>query len=152
MSATSSSSITMASCGRGRAGALAGPVRADATGGSQGFAQLVCLIGDFTDTDPTPAMLDSLVKVLAWLANRYGIDTSPGASTSFVSRGSQRWPVGTSVTTHTIAGHRDMSYTECPGDHVYFLINSDLRERVQTQRAAWQGALFRAQRLGPVVS
>ena len=34
--------------GEGRTGSIAGPVTADATGGSQGFAQLVCLIGDFT--------------------------------------------------------------------------------------------------------
>ena len=33
----------------GRAGSLAGPVVADATGGNQGFAQLVCLIGNFVD-------------------------------------------------------------------------------------------------------
>ena len=37
----------------GRAGALAGPVVADATGGSQGFGQLVCLLGDFTSRQPT---------------------------------------------------------------------------------------------------
>ncbi|MEQ1694146.1 MAG: carboxyl transferase domain-containing protein, partial [Gemmatimonas sp.] len=36
----------------GRKGALAGPVVADATGGSQGFAQLVCLIGNFTSVLP----------------------------------------------------------------------------------------------------
>ena len=53
----------------GRAGALAGPVVADATGGSQGFAQLVCLLGDFTDADPDGGVhWTSLVKVLAWLA------------------------------------------------------------------------------------
>ncbi len=133
----------------GRAGALAGPVRADATGGSQGFTQLVCLVGDFTQTDPTGAMTDSLVKVLAWLADRYGIDTSPGATTTFVSRGSQRWRAGTTVTTSTIAGHRDMSYTTCPGDHVYAGLQSGLREAVNAQREAWSGATYRAERLGP---
>ena len=132
----------------GRAGALGGPVRADATGGSQGFAQLVCLVGDFTTADPTQAMIDSLIKVLAWLAIRYGIDTAPGATTSFVSRGSQRYASGVPVTTPTIAGHRDMSYTGCPGDQVYFHLD-DLRTQVHAQRAAWQGTLFQAQRLGP---
>lgn len=132
----------------GRAGALAGPVRADATGGSQGFAQLVCLVGDFTTADPTQAMIDSLVKVLAWLAIRYGIDTASGTTTSFVSRGSQRYASGAPVTTPTIAGHRDMSYTGCPGDHIYFHLD-EVRARVDAQRAAWQGALFQAERLGP---
>ncbi|CAB4861518.1 unannotated protein [freshwater metagenome] len=139
----------------GRAGALAGPVMADATGGSQGFAQLVCLIGSFTTVDPTPAMIDSLVRVLAWLAIRYGIDTYPDATTSFISRGSQIYRAGTLVTTPTIAGHRDMSYTECPGDHVYSLLTTGLRDRVNLQRFGWMGTppengVYHAQRLGRV--
>ena len=119
-----------------RAGSLAGPVVADATGGSQGFAQLVCLLGDYTTRTPSPAMQDSLVKVLAWMADRYHVDTSPGATTSFVSRGSNRWRAGTTVLTPTIAGHRDMSRTGCPGDSAYALLPG-LRTRVQAQRAAW---------------
>ena len=62
----------------GRKGALAGPVVADATGGSQGFAQLVCLIGNFTNILPTPAQQTGLVRTLAWLADRYKIDTDAG--------------------------------------------------------------------------
>ena len=38
-----------------RAGSLAGPVVADATGGNQGYAQLVCMIGDFQLQPPTVA-------------------------------------------------------------------------------------------------
>src|SRR6056297_1077734 len=41
----------------GRAGSLDDAVRASATGGSQGFAQLVCVLGDFTAQNPTPAAL-----------------------------------------------------------------------------------------------
>src|SRR4029078_4165406 len=91
----------------GRAGALTGPVVADATGGSQGFAQLICLLGDFTSQVPTAAAQASLVNVLAWLSDRYAIDIGEAATTSFISRGSQRWAAGTPVTTPTIAGHRD---------------------------------------------
>ena len=133
----------------GRTGAMAGPVRASATGGSQGFAQLVCMLGDFTTTVPTAAALASLVKVLALLADRSQIDTSPGATTSFVSRGSQRWPAGTRVTTRTIAGHREMSYTSCPGDALFPHI-SELPAKVQAQRAAWSDVLKPAVRLGHV--
>src|ERR1700712_1496297 len=94
-------------------------------------------------------MTDSLTKVLAWLADRYGVDTSPGATTTFVSRGSQRYAAGAQVTTPTIAGHRDMSYTECPGDHVYIRIVGGLRDQVHAQRSVWSGALYQADRLGP---
>ena len=118
----------------GRTGALQAPVRADATGGSQGFAQLVCLVGDFTSVVPTPAAQDSLVKVLAWLADRAGLDTSPGAAATFVSRGSQRWPAGATVTTATIAPHRAMSYTECPGNAFAPVVERDLQARVHAAR------------------
>jgi hypothetical protein len=133
----------------GRKGAMAGPVRADATGGNQGFAQLVCMLGDFTHVLPTAAAQTSLVKVLAWLAMRNGIDTRPGATTSFVSRGSQRFAPGVRVTTGTIAPHRAMSYTGCPGD-AFAPVVPRLATRVEAQRAAWKGVIMPAQRLGVV--
>ena len=133
----------------GRAGALTGPVVADATGGSQGFAQLICLLGDFTSQLPTPAAQASLVKVLAWLAGRYAIDIAPDATTSFISRGSQRWPAGTPVSTPTIAGHRDMSYTACPGDAFYPML-PEIRTRAIAQRESWKTTLKPARRLGVV--
>ncbi|MGZ4804888.1 MAG: N-acetylmuramoyl-L-alanine amidase [Ilumatobacteraceae bacterium] len=133
----------------GRAGAMAGPVIADATGGSQGFAQLVCMLGDFTSQLPTDAALGSLVKVLAWLSYRDRIDITPGATTSFISRGSQRWAAGTPVTAFTISGHRDMSYTACPGDALYPIL-PDIRAAARVQFDAWKTALKPARRLGVV--
>lgn len=108
----------------GRAGSLAGPVQGDATGGSQGFAQLCCFLGDFTTVVPTDAAMDAMVRLCAWLAERYGIDLA--APVTFRSRGSNRWRRGTEVTTDPIAGHRDMSLTSCPGDALYPLV----RERI----------------------
>lgn len=110
----------------GRAGSLDRPVIGDATGGNQGHSQLVCLVGDFVTTEPTPGAMGSLALVLAWLARRSGVDVRPGATTSFVSRGSNRWPEGTTVETTTIAGHRDMSSTTCPGDVAYAHVRGDL--------------------------
>ncbi len=114
----------------GRAGSLAGPVEASATGGSQGFAQLVCLLGDFTSVMPTDAALASLARTLVWLAGRYAIDPDPAATVSFVSRGSNKWPAGAEVVAATISGHRDMSSTACPGDTFYPYLVSEMRARV----------------------
>ncbi len=141
----------------GRAGALAGPVVADASNGSQGFAQLVCLLGDFRTTPPTAAALDALTRLLTWLARRDGLDVGADATTTFTSRGSDRWRVGTVITTPTIAGHRDMTYTECPGDAMYTLL-PELRHRVAALDAALDsagsasppGGLAPARRLGRV--
>jgi hypothetical protein len=132
-----------------RAGSLAGPVVADATGGNQGYAQLVCLIGDFQTQPPTPAAQDSLMRMLIHLADRYGIDTDPAATTTFVSRGSDKFPSGTIVTASTISGHRDVTYTACPGDNGYALLAA-WRSRVHATRLqrADPGPTKRAVRLG----
>ncbi|MEZ5411393.1 MAG: N-acetylmuramoyl-L-alanine amidase [Acidimicrobiales bacterium] len=119
----------------GRDGSLAGAVRGDATGGSQGFAQLCSLIGNYQEGPVTAEQQASLTQLLAWLAQRHGIDTTPGATVTFVSRGSNRWPAGQEVTAHTIAGHRDMSLTSCPGDQAYALVAETLPAGATTLRA-----------------
>lgn len=117
-----------------RQGSLDGPVAGDATGGNQGFTQLVCIIGDYNTAQPTQASLTSLVQLLAWLADRYAVSTAPGAEVSFVSRGSNRWPAGTSVATPTITGHRTMSKTTCPGDNLYAYVAGSLTADVEAVR------------------
>ncbi|HEY3240767.1 MAG TPA: N-acetylmuramoyl-L-alanine amidase [Acidimicrobiia bacterium] len=119
----------------GRAGSIDGPVKGDATGGSQGFALLCCFIGDHRTVAPSPEAQASMVALLAWLADRYAIDPRPGATVTFTSRGSNRWPAGTTVTTTTIAGHRDMSKTVCPGDAAYHLVRNDFPTRVASAMA-----------------
>ncbi len=132
-----------------RAGSIDGPVRGDATGGSQGFALLCSLIGNHTDAEVTPEALESLSGLLAWLAERHGIDTTPGTLVDFTSRGSNRWPEGSPVTTPTISGHRDMSQTSCPGDATYRLLANDIPARVGEIR---QAALVSAEQAAAATS
>jgi hypothetical protein len=106
----------------GRSGSVQQPVKGDATGGSQGFALLCCFIGDHRDALPTLEAQQAMISLLGWLADTYGIPTDPGSTATFVSRGSNRWATGTQVTTATIAGHRDMSRTVCPGGAAYGLV------------------------------
>ncbi len=118
----------------GRQGSITGPVAGDATGGNQGFSQLVCVIGDYDQATPTSASLSSLVAVLAWLSDRYDVDTGPGSEATFVSKGSNRWPVGTVITTPTITGHRAMSKTSCPGASLNAYVVGGLMEDVDFMR------------------
>jgi hypothetical protein len=118
----------------GRAGSLDGPVAGDATGGNQGFSQLVCLIGDYNAVAPPSASLSALVSVLAWLADRYDVSTTPGSEVTFTSRGSNKHPSGTSVTTPTITGHRTMSQTTCPGDNLNAYVVGGLMADVTAAR------------------
>lgn len=118
----------------GRQGSIAGAVAGSATGGNQGFTQLVCVIGDTNLAPATSAAHGSLVRVLGWLADCHQVSTAPGAEVTFESRGSNRWPAGTSVTTPTISGHRDMSRTSCPGDRLYGYVAGTLRSDVEAAR------------------
>ena len=124
----------------GRAGSLDGPVIADATGGNQGFAQLICLLGNYHEQPATAEMINSLERTLAWIADRYELDTSPDATTTFVSRGSNKWPQGTEVAARTISGHREMSLTVCPGDYMYPLLETEIPTAVQTLRTGQKPA------------
>ena len=112
----------------GRTGSLAGPAAGDATGGTQGFDQLCCFIGNHQADEPTPEAFAAMARLLGAVAARYQVPLAGGATATFVSRGSNRHPAGATVTTPTIAGHRDMSRTQCPGDRVVARL-SELRER-----------------------
>jgi hypothetical protein len=120
-----------------RSGSRAGPVKGSATGGSQGFALLCCFLGDHDRARPTPEARRAMTYLVAALTQRYGIDTTPSATATFVSRGSNRWPRGERVTTPTIAAHRDMSMTACPGRYGYRFTTGRLRDEVaRLNRAA----------------
>lgn len=116
----------------GRKGSLDGAVVADATGGSQGFAQLVCLLGNYEEEKPSKEMMDSLAKLLGWLGHRHQIDLHQNHRVRFVSRGSDKWRKGVRVTGRPISGHRDMSYTTCPGTNVYRLLEASVPKAART--------------------
>lgn len=75
-------------------------------GGGNSFTMGVCLIGDFTNVQPTEVALTQLRNVLAWKAHERAIDVR-------VRR------THTLGNLHTISGHRDGSATQCPGNAFY---------------------------------
>jgi hypothetical protein len=116
----------------GRTGSIEGAKAGDATGGSQGFAQLCAFVGDHQVQPPSDAALGSMAALLGFLGDRHGLDLAPGATATFVSRGSNRRPAGEQVTTPTISGHRDMSSTACPGEAAYALVTDGTFARLAT--------------------
>jgi hypothetical protein len=119
----------------GRTGSLNGWVAGSATGGNQGYSQLVCLVGDYAKSGPTPAQESTLVGLLAALADRHQLSTSPDAVATFVSKGSNKFKRGTKISTPTINGHRSMSSTSCPGDGVWNRL-PDVRAAVHQLRSS----------------
>lgn len=73
---------------------------------------LVCCEGDFNQQDLPEAQRDALVDMLAWASTEFG------------------------VAPKTIAGHRDVAATSCPGDGLYSIIESgELVEAVKQRKA-----------------
>ncbi len=83
-----------------------GVVGAHAAGNNAG-AVGVALLGDFSRRPPSLAAVEALAQLLAWEADRHGIDPL-GATT---------WSGGRTLP--TIVGHRDVGATACPGDELY---------------------------------
>lgn len=125
----------------GRQGSLTEPIKGSATGGSQGFALLCCFIGDHQKTPPTAAAQKAMSDLLAWLSGKYAINLAPGAEVTIVSRGSNLHPAGKSVKTRTIAAHRDMSKTTCPGDACYSLVRGSLAQAAAAKAGAPAGTI-----------
>lgn len=77
----------------------------------------VCVIGDFTNVQPSAAALGSLSKLLAWKLCENSLG---GLIESFHPQSNAQL--------HTIAGHRQGCATACPGD-AFFPTFPDLRQR-----------------------
>ncbi|RDI74073.1 N-acetylmuramoyl-L-alanine amidase [Gaiella occulta] len=77
----------------------------------------VAVIGTFSDADVTPAAESALTRLLAWRLDLAHVD--PLSTTTVVSGGSERFPVGVPVLLRAVSGHRDTGLTVCPGNKLY---------------------------------
>lgn len=92
----------------------------------------IVLLGNFTNVMPTTAARNALVNLLAWKAERHGID--PKGASTYVN------PVdGTSKYLYNISGHRNVNSTACPGEKFYNTFPT-LRQDVADKIAATTGA------------
>ncbi len=72
----------------------------------------IALLGTLSTVDATAAARSTMERMLAWKADRHGID--PFGSSLFIN------PVnGTQKVFPNISGHRDVNATECPGGYFY---------------------------------
>ena len=72
----------------------------------------IALLGTFTAQGPTPSAAAALQGFLVWKANAHGLDAA-GASTYTNPLN------GTQTAFPTVAGHREVNATECPGDVLF---------------------------------
>jgi hypothetical protein len=103
----------------GRAGGVARPVVGACTAGFNTGTTCVALVGTFSSARPPAAAMTALRRLLAWKLDLSHVD--PAYTTVLTSAGgaTSRYPRGKRVRLRTISGHRDTSYTACPGATVY---------------------------------
>lgn len=87
----------------------------------------IALLGTLTNVDATAAARDAVERMLAWKADRHGIDALGSSLYTNPVNGTQR-------TFANIAGHRDLAATECPGGSFYSTLPA-LRQAVANRIA-----------------
>jgi flagellar hook assembly protein FlgD len=101
----------------GRGGGISRNVIGAHAGGFNTGSVGVAVIGIYQSASLPAAARNALQRLLAWRLDVGHV--YPRGRVSTVSAGSSRWPVGTRVRLRAVSGHRDTSYTSCPGNTVY---------------------------------
>jgi hypothetical protein len=106
----------------GRHGGVDRPVVGACNAGFNTGTSCVAMLGTFTAARPPQPMVAAVTGLLAWKLDLTHVDplgttvlTSSGGSTT-------RYRKGTRVRLRTISGHRDTSFTACPGDAAYGML------------------------------
>lgn len=104
----------------GRAGGLNRDVVPAAQHGFNTGTSAISAMGSFQSASAPSAMVEAIASFASW---RLGLEhVDPTSTTVMVSKASgsnPKWPNGTSVRLGTVFGHRNVNYTECPGDYLY---------------------------------
>ncbi|TLS42735.1 N-acetylmuramoyl-L-alanine amidase [Streptomyces montanus] len=107
----------------GRKGGVDLPVLGAHTYGWNRESAGIAVLGDYTSTSATNAVLTSVARVAAWKLGQYGAD--PAGTVQLTAGATQKNYFGTSFTAgskytfHRISGHRDGFNTQCPGGSLY---------------------------------
>lgn len=97
----------------GRAGSIGGPVVGAHAAGANTGSVGVSLLGNYVSVAPPAQAIQAIGEVIGWKFALHGVD--PNGTTTLTGDGSNKFPVGRTVTLPTIVGHRDVGQTTCPG-------------------------------------
>jgi len=103
----------------GRAGGVDRPVIGACTAGFNSSTSCVALLGTFSSAKPPAAAMTALRRLLAWKLDLTHVDPAYSTVLTSAGGGTSRFRSGTRVRLRTISGHRDTSYTACPGAAMY---------------------------------
>lgn len=105
----------------GRAGGVGrGVIGAHAQGFNTGTVGISTL-GTYNAAAPSAAAQTAIAQIIGWKGKIHGFD--PTGRSTVTSGGSNRYSAGTQVTLNRVIGHRDVGFTDCPGDSFYPLMS-----------------------------
>ncbi|HSE82760.1 MAG TPA: FlgD immunoglobulin-like domain containing protein [Gaiellaceae bacterium] len=104
----------------GRGGGITQNVVGAHAGGFNTGSVGIAVIGIYESRALSDAARRAVQKLLAWRLDVGHV--YPRGFWDAVSGGSSRWPAGATVRLRAISGHRDTSYTSCPGNKIYGLL------------------------------
>ncbi len=103
----------------GRYGGVTLPVVGAHTGGFNKDSFGVSALGNYDIAQPSDIMVSAIARVLGWKLGLH--NRNPLGKDNLVSAGggTDKWPVGQTVTFNVVSGHRDSGNTVCPGQYLY---------------------------------
>jgi len=119
----------------GRAGGVDKPVLGAHTGGFNTDTFAVAALGNLDTARPSSGLVDGIARIMAWKLGLFHRDPLGSSVLTSSGGGTSRYAAGVKVTVPTIAGHRDVGATACPGGYLYPYLPG-LRSTVR----AYQGA------------
>ena len=101
----------------GRYGGVTKAVRGAQVLGFNSWSTGVALIGTFETVAPSPAAVTSLERLLSWKLDLSHLD--PLGTARVRCSTTEMYKAGQWVTVPVILGHRQVNYTECPGNVLF---------------------------------
>ncbi|MEB3369476.1 peptidoglycan recognition protein family protein [Saccharopolyspora mangrovi] len=119
----------------GRTGGLAGNVIGGHVRGFNRHTFGISMMGNYDGLAPSAATVRSVANMAAWKLGTAGVPAD--RTTRLVSEAPEgsKFPPGAEVTLPTIFGHRDASYTACPGKRGYDRLGAIRSQAADAQRA-----------------
>ena len=118
----------------GRAGGLARPIVGAQVEGFNSQTAGVAMIADHQVKRATPAEIAGIVDYLSWRLGKVGVDAVGRTRLLSAGGSSNRTPAGKRIRVPEVLGHRDLGFTECPGDAFYIRIGA-VRRLIQERIA-----------------
>ena len=104
----------------GRYGGVTKAVRGAQVLGFNSWSTGVALIGTFETVAPSPAAVTSLERLLSWKLDLSHLD--PLGKARVQCSTTEMYKAGQWVTVPVILGHRQVNYTECPGNVLFAML------------------------------